>query len=73
MKTVVHQGRLKSFKLKSEIPLPNENKYSNFKSEFNQELTEDMVSADIPFWKLQNLSIFKEVDMTQRTIGIITP
>ena len=56
MNTVLHKKRLKTFKLESQQLFLNENKYSSFKSEFNKELTEAMISADIPFWKLENLS-----------------
>ena len=53
--TANHQERLLTITLKKEQLLLNETQQSNCTGEFNQTLTEAMISADIPFWKLQSV------------------
>ena len=54
LKTMLHTEKLKTFKLKGEQLFLNETKLSHIKGHFNKELTEAMISTDIPFLKLQN-------------------
>ena len=54
IRTANYQERLLTSTLKKELFL-NETQQSNCTGEFNQALTEPMISADIPFWKLQNV------------------
>jgi len=55
IRTANHQERLLTSTLKKEQLFLNKTQQSNCTGEFNQTLTEAMISADIPFWKLQNV------------------
>ena len=55
IRTSNHEERLLTSTLEKEQLFLNETQQSNCTGEFNQDLTEAMISADIPFWKLQNV------------------